>query len=40
MNLNDQKVYLFMLSQAVDLAENNYKILPNQINKNCRIFLR
>jgi hypothetical protein len=40
MNLNDQKVYLFISGQAVDLAENNSRILPNQINKNCRIFLR
>jgi hypothetical protein len=37
MNVNNQKVYLFITSQKVDLAENNSKILANQINKNFQV---
>jgi hypothetical protein len=37
MNINDQKVYLFITSQKVDLAENNFKIIPDQINNKIEI---
>ena len=37
MNLNDQKVYLFITGHEVDLADDNSKILSSQINNNFRI---